>query len=184
MSRVGQRALREPDGIDGSEQRGGDRGGRAQQVAREPEDGEQRGGGDHADEGARAAGNEARQAPPTGEQDGRQRRMRVGRGGDGDQRAGAEEVPRRGDVVAGLVPEVGQAQQREVGKIDGGEEDRVEHPQREWARARRATDAPSRAEAWRQSRASGRGRRAVRTAAPARGCRRSARTGRGCGREG
>ena len=50
---------------------------RAQQVAGEPIDGEQRGGSDHADEGARAAGDEAGEVPPSGEQDGRQRRMRV-----------------------------------------------------------------------------------------------------------
>jgi hypothetical protein len=57
--------------------------------------------------------------------------MRVGRRGDGNERAGAKEVPRRGDVVAALVPEVGQAEQCEVREVDGGEEDGVEHPQRQ-----------------------------------------------------
>ena len=75
---VGEGALREPDGVDRGEQGGGDGGGCAEQVAGEAIDGEQRGGGDHADEGARAAGDEAGEVPPAGEQDGRQRRVRVG----------------------------------------------------------------------------------------------------------
>ena len=63
-----------------------------------------------------------------GEQDGGQRRVGVGGGGLRDEGAGAEEVPRGGDVVAALVPEVGQAEQGEVGEVDGDEEERVEHP--------------------------------------------------------
>ena len=43
-----------------------------------------------------------------------QRRMGVGERADGNQRAGAEEVPGGGDVVAGLVPVIGQAKQGEV----------------------------------------------------------------------
>src|ERR1017187_8597247 len=95
-------ALREPDGIDGGEQRGGDRGGRAQQVARQPIDSEQRASRDHAEESARPARHEAREAPPSREQNRGQRRVRVAERGEGDQGAGAEEVPRGRDVIAAL----------------------------------------------------------------------------------
>ena len=57
--------------------------------------------------------------------------MRVGEGGLGNERAGAEEVPRGGDVVAGLVPEVGEAEEGDVREIDGREEQGIEHPQRD-----------------------------------------------------
>ncbi len=80
-------------------------------VACELEDGEQGGRGDHADEGAGAADDVAGEMPPGGEQDGGQRRVGVGDGGLGDEGAGAEEVPGGGDVVAGLVPEVGEAEE-------------------------------------------------------------------------
>ena len=56
---VGERALRVPDGVEGGEQGGGDGGRCAQQVAGKPVDGEQRGGGDHADEGAGPAGDKS-----------------------------------------------------------------------------------------------------------------------------
>ena len=58
-----------------------------------------------------------------GEQDGRQRRVGVGDGGLRDEGAGAEEVQRGGDVVAALVPEVGEAEEGEVREEDGGEEE-------------------------------------------------------------
>ena len=54
--------------------------------------------------------------------------MGVGQRGDGNQRAGAEEVPGRGDVVAGLVPVVGQAQQCEVAGIKRRKDHRKDHP--------------------------------------------------------
>ena len=38
--------------------------------------------------------------------------MSVGEGGLRDEGAGAEEIPGGGDVVAGLVPEVGEAEER------------------------------------------------------------------------
>ena len=63
---------------------------------------------------ARHLGIEARSLPPQRQVNAGQRRMRVGQRGERNQRAGAEEVPCRGNVVAGLVPVVGQAQQREV----------------------------------------------------------------------
>ena len=57
--------------------------------------------------------------------------MGVGESGLRDQRAGAEEVPRGRDVVAGLVPEVRQAKERDVREVDGGEEQRIKHPERD-----------------------------------------------------
>ena len=161
---VRQRALRVPDRIDGGEQSGGNRGACAQQVARKAEDSEQSGGRDHADEGARSAGDKAREMPPARQQDRRQRRVRVGHRGDGNQRAGAEEVPRRRDVVSALVPEVGQAQQRQVRQVDGGKEDRIELPQR-----RLGARVAQQVSTWRAGdhAFSGRDRRAPQTAAPA-----------------
>ena len=135
---VGQRALRKPDWIEGGEQRRSDGGARAQQVARQAKNCEQGRCGHHADEGACPAGDKARETPPARQQNRRQGRVRVGRRGDGNQRARAEEVPRRRDVVAALVPEVGQAQQRQVRQVDGGKEDRIELPQRRLARASRS----------------------------------------------
>jgi hypothetical protein len=63
--------------------------------------------------------------------------MSIACGGDGDERAGAEEIPRGGDVVAGLVPEIGKAQQREMRKNDRNEKDGIEQGQR-WGRPRGA----------------------------------------------
>ena len=60
--------------------------------------------------------------------------------------AGAEEVPRGGDVVAAFIPEVGQAEQREMREVDGGEEDGIEHPQRQ--RARRMRGRGTRGRGW------------------------------------
>ena len=48
----------------------------------------------------------------------------------GNQRAGAEEVPCGRDVVAGLIPVVGQPQQREVAGIERHEHDWKNHPER------------------------------------------------------
>ena len=55
--------------------------------------------------------------------------MGVGEGGLGNEGAGAEEVPRGGYVVAGFVPEVGEAEEAEVRQVDSDEEERVEHPE-------------------------------------------------------
>ena len=54
--------------------------------------------------------------------------MRVREGAVGNQRAGAEEIVGGGDVVAGLVPVVGQAQQSEVREIEGDEDERKDQP--------------------------------------------------------
>ena len=53
----------------------------------------------------------------------RQRGMR-------DERAGAKEIEGRGDVVAGLVPVIGEAKQRPVRDEDGREGEREDSPQR------------------------------------------------------
>ena len=50
---------------------------------------------------------------------------------DGDQRAGAKKIPRRRNVVAGLIPVIGQPQQREVAGIERHEDDRKDHPERQ-----------------------------------------------------
>ena len=52
-----------------------------------------------------------------------QGRMRVAECRGRDQRAGAEEVPGSGDVVAGFVPVVGQAEEAEMGDVEGHEDD-------------------------------------------------------------
>lgn len=57
--------------------------------------------------------------------------MRVGKCAEGNQRAGAEEIVGGRDVVAGLVPVVGQTQQSEVRKIEGDEDQGKDQPQRE-----------------------------------------------------
>ncbi len=45
----------------------------------------------------------------------------------------AEEVPGGGDVVASFVPEVGEAEEAKVREVDGDEEERIEHPERDVA---------------------------------------------------
>ncbi len=57
--------------------------------------------------------------------------MRVRERAEGDQRASAEEVVGRRNVVAGLVPVVGQPQQSEVREIEADEDQRKDQPQRE-----------------------------------------------------
>ncbi len=76
---------------------------------------------------------EAGEVPPGGEEDGGERWVRVGEGGLRDQGAGAQEVKRGGNVVAGFIPEVGKAQQGKVGEIDEDEEEWVENPERQGA---------------------------------------------------
>ena len=55
--------------------------------------------------------------------------MRVRERAVGNQRAGAEEIVGGRDVVAGLVPVVGEPQQGEVGEIEGDEDERKDQPQ-------------------------------------------------------
>jgi hypothetical protein len=57
--------------------------------------------------------------------------MRVAECAEGNQRAGAEEIVGGRDIVAGLVPIVGQTQQREVREIERDKNQRKDQPQRE-----------------------------------------------------
>ena len=109
---VGQRTLRKPDGIDRREQRGGNRCGSSEQLAREAVDGQQSGGGDGCDKDSRSQNVVANDVPERSQKDIGQRRMSVGK--VRNQRAGAVEVQCGGDVVTALVPVVGQAEQRPV----------------------------------------------------------------------
>jgi hypothetical protein len=47
----------------------------------------------------------------------------------GNERAGAEEIVGGGDVVASLIPVVGQAEQGEVREIESDEDQREDQPQ-------------------------------------------------------
>jgi hypothetical protein len=126
---VGEGALGEPDGVDGGEEGSGEGGGDSGKAADEAVDGREGGGADEADKGAGGEDREAKEAPPAGEEDGRQRGVGVRSGGLGDEGAGVEEVPGGGDVVAGLVPEIGEMQQRDMGQEDGGEGEGEELPE-------------------------------------------------------
>ena len=126
---VGEGALGEPDGVDGGEDGGDDGCGCAGEVASDAVDGEEGRPGDHADESAGSGDDESGEMPPCGEEDGWKGRVRVGDGGLGDEGSGAEEVPCSGDVVAALIPEVGEAEEGEVGEEDGDEEEGEEHPE-------------------------------------------------------
>ena len=57
--------------------------------------------------------------------------MGVSESGGGNQGAGAEEIPGGGNVVAGFIPVIGQAEQGQVGQVERREDDREDHPQRE-----------------------------------------------------
>jgi hypothetical protein len=48
-----------------------------------------------------------------------------------DKSACAEEVPGGGNVIAGFVPEVGEAEEAKVREVDADEEERIEHPERD-----------------------------------------------------
>ncbi len=52
--------------------------------------------------------------------------MRVGERGVRNQRTGQQQIARRGNEVAGFVPEVRQSQQRQMGNEQAGEEERVD----------------------------------------------------------
>ena len=57
--------------------------------------------------------------------------MGVGKSAEGNQRAGAEEIVGGGNVVAGLIPVVGQPQQGEVGEVERDKDERKDKPQGE-----------------------------------------------------
>ena len=58
--------------------------------------------------------------------------MRVGERAVRNQRAGAEEIVGGRNVVAGLVPVVGEPQQGEVRQIEGDKDERKDQPQGKW----------------------------------------------------
>ena len=96
----------------------------------QPVDPEQREGGD--DQLSKTGGKriEAGEFPPEREIDRRQRRVRIRERAVRNQRAAAEEIVSGGDIVTGLVPVVGQAQQSEVREIERNEDQRKDQPQR------------------------------------------------------
>jgi hypothetical protein len=54
--------------------------------------------------------------------------VRIREGAVGDQSAGAKEVVGGRDVIASLVPVVGEPQQGKVGEIEGDEDERKDQP--------------------------------------------------------
>jgi hypothetical protein len=59
--------------------------------------------------------------------------MGIGLGARRNHVAGAKEVVRCGDIVAGLIPVVGQAQQGQVREVDAHEQQREDEPERQRA---------------------------------------------------
>ena len=55
--------------------------------------------------------------------------MRIGDGGVGHQRAGAQEIEGSGNVVPGLVPVVGKPEQRKVREVERDKDQRKDQPQ-------------------------------------------------------
>ncbi len=117
---LGEGALGEPDGVDGGEEGGGEGGGCVEEALGEAEDGEEGGGGDGGDEEARGEDVVADDVPEGAEEDVGD--GRVGVGVVRDDLAVAVEVEGRGDVVAALVPVVGEMEEGEVAEGHGGEE--------------------------------------------------------------
>jgi hypothetical protein len=95
---------------------------------REAVDGEQgRGGDDQLGEPGGERG-EAGELPPQREIERWERRVSVGERAEGNQRAGAEEIVGGRDVIAGLVPVIGQPQQSEVREIECDKDQRKDQP--------------------------------------------------------
>ena len=126
-----QRALRKPHRVKRCKQRRcrGD-GGLVGDALGQPVDRQQREGGD--DQLSKTGGEriEAGEFPPEREIDRRKRRVRIREGAVRNQRAAAEEIVGGGDIVAGLVPVVGQVQESEVREIERNEYQRKDQPQR------------------------------------------------------
>ena len=97
-----------------------------EEALRQPEDCGQPGGGDGADTQARRQNVQSDDVPKRAEQDVRQRRVRVGE--LRDEPAVMVEVQRGRNVVAALVPVVGQAEQGQVAERDRCEEQKPEQP--------------------------------------------------------
>ena len=132
---MGQRGLREPDWIASSENGDGESGGRAEKILCEPKDCEQAGGSEGAGKKARRKDVVSRDVPERAEQDVGQRWMCVGV--VRDDPAVMVEVERGRDVVTGFVPEIREAEKREMRERDGGEEEREENEVRERGEAGR-----------------------------------------------
>jgi hypothetical protein len=122
---MGQRALREPDGVDGGEEREGEGCAGVEEAGGQAVDGRKGGGGDGADgdPGDQNAG--AGDVPERAEEDVRQRWVGVGE--VRDEGESVVEVERGGDVVAAFVPVVGEAEEGEVVEGDEGEKCREEY---------------------------------------------------------
>ncbi len=111
---MNQRALREEYRIDRGQDRGrhGDFGvGYGLRQPKEAEQGE-RSGQQHGGSGHQRR--EPRDLPPQRQVGHHQRRVSVGDGGMRNQASGQQQIARRRNVVAGLVPEIRQAQQGRV----------------------------------------------------------------------
>src|SRR5947209_8677414 len=93
---VGEGGLDVPDGVAGGQESDGGGGRLAEEVAGNAVDGQERRGGDRADERAGGEDVEAGEAPLCGQKERRQRGVGVGDGGLRDEGAGAEEVQRGG----------------------------------------------------------------------------------------
>ena len=127
-----QRALGKPDGIKAGQHHRPERhAGHADKPYRQPPNRQQPQRRHHQHPLPGHLGIEAGNLPPQRQIDARQRRMGIGNCGDGNQRASAEKIPRRRNVIPRLVPVVRQPQQRKVGRIKRGKDHRKDHPERE-----------------------------------------------------
>ncbi len=133
--RMRQSTLRKPDRVNGRQDQHGGRRGCARQQPCPPEDAQQRKARHHADEQPRAVDVKARELPPGSHQHAGQRRMRIGHGALRYERAKAEKVPCGRNVVAALIPEIGQPQQRCVEQ---------KHTQKDRHKQQRERDGPCR----------------------------------------
>ena len=89
-----------------------------------PQDSQQRKRGQRQHGGARDQRGISRDSPRHGKPSHHQRRMRIRRRGLRNERARQVQVARRGHVIAGLIPEIGEAQQRRMQKHQSGKEQR------------------------------------------------------------
>ena len=122
-------ALGVPDGVERGEQRDGSCYGVAEQPLGEAEYCQQAGGGEGAYDESRGEDVQPKDVPQRAQHDVRERG--VGVGIVGDQPAVVVEVQCGRDVIAALIPVVGQVEEREVAQRDGGEEEGVEYSPRE-----------------------------------------------------
>ncbi len=115
-------------GIEGGQQCGCDGHGGVHQAAHQREYCGQSEGSDQAGRQSRDHGSEAGDLPPGSQIDCGQWGMSVGQGRIRDQRAGTEEIECSGNVVARLIPEIGQPHQRQMGEQNERVDDRKNNP--------------------------------------------------------